>query len=566
MALTTTPLPTGTRGITPVLAHIVSMTLFVTMLFVVAPIASAMANGDAPVVPAEADSSAGLGLAQGWAAATTHRIYAVAVTPSNFTGNHTAPSTGQSASDIQNIVNRADAYWSAQTGGTVHFRLAGIVNWYASGYRCNGQDSQLFTEAESTAASQLGYSPKDGDHVVLFFPQGNYCVGWGGLANLGYSELSSGGHAWVAGANSTLTTEYLEHELGHNLGSLHANLAACGSAAPVLVGYSLPSECSVTDGGDYLDLMGQGRAASISAPLAVARGMWPSTAIAYAPDGTTSYTLSAVSTLIGLRTVGVEDSAGTPWFIELRTFTGSDANAAKLGCSASKCATGGIRILRLQNGATHPLNGSLLIAHTRNGSLTGSWLAGETYTSQPIGGFTVKVISISGQSAIVEITRPGATPTPTATPTSNPSPTPTPPLTPATPRPSPTPTTAPTPSPAPIVAPPQAPPAPAPVTRRVWLDRVGDRITYHWENWPEGTWPEVDKFRCGRCTEQTHPHGWATDGCGQATGYTGFLSGTGQVSFTYSGANDGFSVEPWKYGPWLTVGESCEIVNGSITC
>jgi len=100
----------------------------------------------------------------------------------------------------------------------------------------------------------------------------------------------------------------------------------------------------------------------------------------------------------------------------------------------------------------------------------------------------------------------------------------------------------------------------------VWLDRAGDTITYHWENWPTGTWPEVDRFRCWRYTEQTHPHGWATDGCGQATGFSGFPNGTGQVSFTYSGANDSFSVEPWKYGPWLNVGESCEIVNGSMTC
>lgn len=573
--MTTDTAPTNTRGIAPALAHIVSMALFVTTVLVVAPLASAMAGGDAPVVPAKADSSTELGLAQDQTAATTHRVYAVVVTPTNYIGSHSGPVAGQSASDIQSVVNGADAYWSAQTSGAVHFTLAGITNWYASGYRCNGQDSQLFTEAESTAASQLGYSPNNGDHVVLFFPRGNYCDDWGGLANVGYAGLSSGGHAWVAGSNSTLTTEYLAHELGHNLGSLHANLAACNSASPTLVGYSLPSECSVTDGGDYLDLMGQGRSASISAPLAVVRGMWPSNAIAYAPDGTSTYTLTAVSAQTGLRTVVIEDSAGVPWFIELRTFTGTDTNAANVGCSATKCASAGIRILRLQNAATHPLNGSLLIAHTRNGSLTGSWVAGEAFTSQPSGGFTVTVASISRQNATIEITTPGGAPTPTPTPTSTPTPAatatpttpPTPSPSPTTPSPTPTPTSAPTPSPTPTptVAPP-APLSPAPATPRVWLDRAGDTITYHWENWPTGTWPVVDRFRCWRYTEQTHPHGWATDGCGQATGYSGFPSGTGQVSFTYPGANDNFSVEPWKYGPWLNVGESCEIVNGSMTC
>lgn len=74
---------------------------------------------------------------------------------------------------------------------------------------------------------------------------------------------------------------------------------------------------------------------------------------------------------------------------------------------------------------------------------------------------------------------------------------------------------------------------------------------------PAGVWSQVDRFRCWRYTEQTHPGGWATDGCGQQAGFAGFPVGTGQVSFTYAGATDAFSVEPWKYGPWLNVGESC---------
>lgn len=103
-------------------------------------------------------------------------------------------------------------------------------------------------------------------------------------------------------------------------------------------------------------------------------------------------------------------------------------------------------------------------------------------------------------------------------------------------------------------------PAPAPPPSTAWsvsLTRSGDTITYRWVNMPAGMWSQVDRFRCWRYTEQTHPGGWASDGCGQQTGYAGFPAGTGQVSFTYPGANDTFSVEPWKYGPWLNVGESC---------
>ncbi len=106
-------------------------------------------------------------------------------------------------------------------------------------------------------------------------------------------------------------------------------------------------------------------------------------------------------------------------------------------------------------------------------------------------------------------------------------------------------------------APPQnPPPAPAPATPKAWVTRSGDTITYHWQNMPAGMWPEVDRFRCWRYTMTTHPGGWASDGCGQQTGFAGYPSGSSSVSFTYGGASDSFSIEPWKYGPWLSVGES----------
>lgn len=89
-----------------------------------------------------------------------------------------------------------------------------------------------------------------------------------------------------------------------------------------------------------------------------------------------------------------------------------------------------------------------------------------------------------------------------------------------------------------------------------WVTRSGNTLTYHWQNMPSGQWPEVDRFRCWRYTMTTHPGGWATDGCGEQTGFSGFPSGSGSVSFTYPGASDSFSIEPWKFGPWLTVGES----------
>lgn len=116
--------------------------------------------------------------------------------------------------------------------------------------------------------------------------------------------------------------------------------------------------------------------------------------------------------------------------------------------------------------------------------------------------------------------------------------------------PAPAPPAAPAPPPAP------APPAPEPAKPTAWVTRSGDTITYHWANMPAGMWPEVDRFRCWRYTKTTHPGGWASDGCGQQTGFSGFPTGSGSVSFSVPGATDSFSIEPWKYGPWLNVGES----------
>lgn len=121
---------------------------------------------------------------------------------------------------------------------------------------------------------------------------------------------------------------------------------------------------------------------------------------------------------------------------------------------------------------------------------------------------------------------------------------------------------APQPQPQPPVAPPPSQPEPpsqpappAQVQETAWVERNGNTITYYWQNVKPGRWAEVDRFRCWRYTQTTHPGGWATDGCGQQTGFSGYPSGSGSVSFTYAGATDSYSVEPWKYGPWLKVGE-----------
>lgn len=86
---------------------------------------------------------------------------------------------------------------------------------------------------------------------------------------------------------------------------------------------------------------------------------------------------------------------------------------------------------------------------------------------------------------------------------------------------------------------------------QAWLTRSGNVLTYHWKNVDPGAWPQVTMFRCWNVPRMTQ-QGSANM---VATTPGSITAGAGQISITCPSANDNFSVEPWKYGPWLNVGE-----------
>jgi hypothetical protein len=88
-----------------------------------------------------------------------------------------------------------------------------------------------------------------------------------------------------------------------------------------------------------------------------------------------------------------------------------------------------------------------------------------------------------------------------------------------------------------------------------WVTRSGDTLTYNWANQIGNPYPQVSLFRA--YTRSTNPISdggpWATYGCGSEVSGT-LAASSGSISITCPGATDSYSVEPYKYGPWLQVG------------
>lgn len=98
-----------------------------------------------------------------------------------------------------------------------------------------------------------------------------------------------------------------------------------------------------------------------------------------------------------------------------------------------------------------------------------------------------------------------------------------------------------------VIAPPPPPPA------RTWVTRSGNSVVYHWENLAAGSWPEVVKFRCYNVppNQQSGTANIVDEAVGS------FSTGTGSIAVPCGNAvTDSYSVEPWKFGPWLQIGGS----------
>ncbi len=361
-----------------------------------------------------------------------HEIYAVLVTP-----NGGGKGADQTQAGVAASVVGTNDYWSQQSSGSVQFHLAGTTTWYSSANSCatDAGSTALWNQAATVAASQLGYVAARNVHLVLFFPSSYFtsCGGAVGLGTIGWSA-NEGGAAWVigtgaSGSNAAIAQGILSHELGHNLSFGHANWAQCPGTEPAFNNDHLLDDCSLQSYGDAVDVMAysqNGRTGgALSSAQAIRGNLWPASDYENAPVGTTEYTLNAVSTNAGLRSVVVEDPyGGDRFFIEFRNNTGEDAPYAGAGCNASLCVANapGVRVLRFDDDYRFigfPGDDSYLLGRAGpGGSTLINYVAGQTFKAEgsAFGSnpqVKVEVVSISGNTATVRVTRPplGGSPT-----------------------------------------------------------------------------------------------------------------------------------------------------------
>lgn len=347
--------------------------------------------------------------------AAVHKIFAVLVTPSNVP--LTAVHASQTAAKVQTAVTSANTYWNAQSSGVVQFALAGTTSWYKSGYSCatDAGSTQLWTQAASIAATQLGYQAAKNTHLALFFPSTADCGGAIGLGTVGWTA-NEGGLLWSIGTDAPIEQATLKHELGHNLSLGHATWLDCAGSNPNPGFMGAGGICDAKSYGDVVDVMGFGLngkdGGALSSPSAIRSGLWPASAYEAAGGGTTTHTLNAVSSNSGKRAVIVEDTNGVNYFVEFRNFTDEDAQFAGLGCNADYCTSAQpeVRIMRLEQQVLSgyyfkgfPGDDSFVVGRSPwDGDRVG-YRAGESFSAS---GISITVSSISATTATVSVYKP----------------------------------------------------------------------------------------------------------------------------------------------------------------
>jgi hypothetical protein len=368
--------------------------------------------------------------------AGTHHIYAVLVSP-----NSTAKSSSQTGAKVATSVAHANTYWSDQSGGGIGFTLDKTLPWYQSTYSCktNSGSAALWNQAMAKAKT-AGFVPGKNNHLALFFPSNANCAGSIGLGTIGGS-VNQGGLVWVIGTDSQVAQASLAHELGHNMSLGHADWAACPSVNPLVgrrfdkINYNDEPEydsqgpfvdCEELYYGDVTDVMGFGLGSpfgtggALSSPNAIRSGIWPSDAWATAPVAVdTPYTLQPVSGHSGLRSVVVQDTDGQLYFVEYRNQTNEDAAPSGF-CGYYTCSafpepdaanaivfdSPNVRILRFEPEyfAGYPGYDTFVIGRNYYGA--GYTGAGTFWTGGSVGvGMKIEVVSVSGSSASIKITR-----------------------------------------------------------------------------------------------------------------------------------------------------------------
>lgn len=325
---------------------------------------------------------------------TAHRAYVAVVTNSGAT---TLPTRAV----VDARVDEALSWWVTESSGAISSFTRPVAQVrYAStrSDRCGLQGgfatSNLWNEAAARFPGVNFSNP--GNHLVVVVD--DECPGTG-IATVG-AGLSSGGLTTLR-EDARIFTSTLVHEIGHNVGLLHANFNVAGSAAASSEYWNLysPMALAVSSAAIY------GPPALDSIYRAQLQVLSPGEVEQVSTGTSRTVSLAARGAPSGTRAIRVVADGRTYW-IDLRD--GSARDAASFYGRAPTSSIGGRRyphavtVTVVEPSAP---GGTRLLAPT---STVGGWVTGQTVT---LGSLTVRVDAISGGTATVTVSNGATAPT-----------------------------------------------------------------------------------------------------------------------------------------------------------